>query len=167
MRDQQDLGAIARGVVDANRYLTLGTMNGDGRPWLSPLFFAAKDSTAFYWVSSLAARHSQNLTRHPQVSMVIFDSQVPPYTGQAVYLSARAEQLEGSELDRGLEVFPGPAERGGRAVRLDELQPPSPYRLYRALVSQQWILCPDPAGGASGLCAAHGQAIDHRVVVPM
>jgi hypothetical protein len=80
--------------------------------------------------------------------MVIFDSQVPPYTGQAVYFSARAEH-------------------GGRAVRLDELQPPSPYRLYRALVSQQWILCPDPAGGASGLCAAHGQAIDHRVVVPM
>jgi hypothetical protein len=80
-----------------------------------------------------------------------------------VYLSATAGPVVGPDLERGIEVFPGPAERGGRVVSLEELQPPPPYRLYRAVASEQWILCPDPAGGASGLCAAHRQAIDHRI----
>jgi hypothetical protein len=101
------------------------------------------------------------------VSIVVFDSQVPAYTGQAVYLSAMAQELAGSDLARGLEIFPGPAARGGRAMTPEQLRPPAPYRLYRATVSQQWILCPDPSGGTSGLCAAHERAIDHRTAVTL
>jgi predicted pyridoxine 5'-phosphate oxidase superfamily flavin-nucleotide-binding protein len=32
-----DLAAHARAIIDANRYLTLGTADGDGRPWTSRL----------------------------------------------------------------------------------------------------------------------------------
>jgi hypothetical protein len=167
MNSQQDHGAIARVIIDANLYMTLGTADADGRPWVSPVFYATEDYTQLYWVSSLEGRHSRNLVGRPQVSMVVFDSQAPAYTGQAVYMSATAQELAGADLDRGIEVFPGPAERGGRAMTSEELRPPSPYRLYRATVSQHWILCPDPSGGASGLCGTHGRAIDHRIAVSL
>lgn len=167
MNRQHDHGDIARAIIDANLYMTLGTVDADGRPWVSPVFYATGDYTEFYWVSSLEARHSGNLLQRPQVSLVVFDSQVPAYTGQAVYLSATAQELAGSDLARGLEIFPGPAERGGRAMTPEQLRPPAPYRLYRATVSQQWILCPDPSGGTSGLCAAHERAIDHRTAVTL
>ena len=38
---------------------------------------------------------SRNLARRPDLSVVIFDSRVPAYTGQGVYLSAVAEELSG------------------------------------------------------------------------
>ena len=106
-------------------------------------------------------RHSRNLAGRPDTSIVIFDSRVPAYTGQAVYMSAMAEELAGDDLERGLEVYPGPAERGGRAVTAAEVLPPAPYRLYRATASQHSILCPWP----SGPCPVHGPAHDHRVAV--
>ena len=36
-----DLAAHARALLNANRYLTLGTVDPDGRPWASPVYFAA------------------------------------------------------------------------------------------------------------------------------
>jgi hypothetical protein len=143
MDSQQDLGAIARAVVDANLYMTLGTADQDGRPWVSPVFYAAKGYSEFYWISSLEALHSRNLSARPQVSMVVFDSQVPAYTGQAVYMSAVAEELAGDDLRVGLEIFPGPAERGGHTMTPEQLRPPAVFRLYRASVSERWVV--DPA----------------------
>ncbi len=163
MNIQEDLGAIARAIVDANLYMVLGTVDEHGRPWVSPVYYATADYTRFYWISSPEVRHSRNLARRPHVSIVIFDSRVPAYTGQAVYMSAVAEELTGDDLDRGLEVYPGPAERGARAMTREEVRPPAAYRLYRATASQHSILCPWP----SGPCPVHGPAHDHRVAVTM
>jgi hypothetical protein len=42
MTEQQpDLDAVARAILDANRYMTLGTADAAGHPWVSPVFFAA------------------------------------------------------------------------------------------------------------------------------
>jgi Pyridoxamine 5'-phosphate oxidase len=161
MIDQHELDATARAIVDANLYMVLGTVDRDGRPWVSPVYYATADYRRFYWISSPEVRHSRNLAGRPDTSIVIFDSRVPAYTGQAVYMSAMAEELAGDDLERGLEVYPGPAERGGRAVTAAEVLPPAPYRLYRATASQHSILCPWP----SGPCPVHGPAHDHRVAV--
>jgi hypothetical protein len=72
-----DLDAHARALIEANLYLTLGTADAEGRPWVSPVYFATADHTEFYWVSAHDAVHSRNIAQRPQVSMVIFDSQVP------------------------------------------------------------------------------------------
>jgi hypothetical protein len=50
-------------------------------------------------VSSPETTHSRNLPMRPQLSIVIFDSQAPVNTGQAVYMSGVAEELAGVELD--------------------------------------------------------------------
>jgi Pyridoxamine 5'-phosphate oxidase len=163
MNSQSDLGAIARAIIDDNLYMVLATADQDGRPWASPVFYAAEGYAAFYWMSSPDVTHSQNIATRPGVSIVIFDSRVPAGTGQAVYMAATAEELAGADLDLGVEVYPGPAERGARTVTPDELRPPGPYRLYRATVSQHWILCPRTAGP----CVHHGMPFDHRTAVTL
>jgi hypothetical protein len=36
-------------LLDANLYLTLGTVDPDGSPWTSPVYFAAAGEREFYW----------------------------------------------------------------------------------------------------------------------
>lgn len=110
------------------------------------------------------ATHSRNLARRPGVSIVVFDSQVPAYSGQAVYMSTEAGELAGRDLDRGLAVYPGPAERGGGALVVEQVTPPAPYRLYRATVTEHSILCPRDTGRP---CALHALAVDHRTGVAL
>jgi hypothetical protein len=163
MDSQQDLAAVARAIIDTNLYMTLGTADEHGRPWVSPVFYASHRYTEFYWISSPEVTHSRNLATRPQLSIVIFDSQVPAGTGEAVYMTATAEELAGTDVDRGIEIYPGPAARGGRTLTSEQLLPPAPYRLYRATVSQHSMLCPR----SSGPCVPHGRAFDHRTDVTL
>src|SRR6266540_4585460 len=126
-----DLAAHARAIIDANLYLTLGTADPDGQPWTSPVYFAAADNRAFYWLSATDARHSRHIVERPQVSMVIFDSTVAPYHGRAVYAVGEARELSGSDIDRALEAYPRPDGRGAISVTREEVTAPALYRLYR------------------------------------
>jgi nitroimidazol reductase NimA-like FMN-containing flavoprotein (pyridoxamine 5'-phosphate oxidase superfamily) len=157
-----ELAAHARAILDANRYLTLGTADPDGRPWTSPVYFAAGGEWEFYWVSETDARHSRNLAGRPEVSIVVFDSTVAPFHGRAVYAIAEARELSGDDLDHALEVYPGPSHRGARPVTRDEVSGASEYRLYRATASSVWVLCPRPPRQP---CPLHGLAKDHRTRV--
>ena len=92
-----DLTALGRAIIEANLYMVLGTADENGRPWVSPVYFAHADFREFYWVSRPETNHSRNLAERPQIGIVIFDSQVPISTGQAVYMSASAGELAGTE----------------------------------------------------------------------
>ena len=48
---QRDLGAHALALLEANKYLTLGTADPDGRPWTTPVYFASAGLRQYYWVS--------------------------------------------------------------------------------------------------------------------
>ena len=142
----QDLGAIARKIIDSIVYMVLGTANETGRPWVSPVYFASEKYREFYWMSSPDVTHSRNIVLRPQVSIVIFDSRVPVGTGQAVYMSAVAEEITVVELDRGTEIYNGrfqnPAGHGVLIIKPEDVQSPAPYRLYRAAALEHWILDP-------------------------
>ena len=153
-RDRLD--ELARKVIDSNRYMTLGTADADGHPWVSPVWFASEDYTHFHWVSSPEARHSQNVAARPEVAIAIFDSTVPVGGAQAVYMSGRAEKLTDTELERGIEVFGRLSEADvGRRWGLEDVQPPSPFRLYRAAASEHYVLIP-------GRDPEHGTGVDRR-----
>ena len=157
-----DLDAHARTLIEANLYLTLGTADADGTPWVSPVYFATADYAEFYWESSREATHSRNIARRPEVSLVIFDSNVPIYHARAVYLLATATELDGRDLDRGIEIYPGPASRDPHRVALSDVTPPSEYRLYRASVTEAFVLCPREPREP---CPLHSIAADHRTPV--
>lgn len=141
--NQQELGTIARTIIDSNLYMTLGTADEIGRPWVSPVYYAAAGYTEFFWVSSPEARHSRNLAARPEMSVVIFDSGVPINTGQGVYMSAVADELTGDDLDRGIDIFSRRSQAHGASVwtRFD-VGPPARHRLYRATASEHFVLDP-------------------------
>ena len=157
-----DLAAHARDLLAANSFLTLGTAGPDGRPWTSPVYFAAAGLGEFYWCSATDAVHSRHLAARPEVSLVVFDPGVRPYHGRALYAAGTAGELTGAELDRGLAVYPG--DREATALTRDDVTGDAPYRLYRAAATDLWVLCPREPGQP---CPRHGLAKDHRARVDL
>jgi hypothetical protein len=156
--NRQDPGAITRSILDSIFYMTLGTADENGFPWVSPVYFASAAHREFYWISSPEVRHSLNIAIRAQVSIVVFDSRAPIGTGQAVYMSALAGELTGADLDRGIDIynrrFQNPVEQGVYTITPLDVQAPALYRLYRAIAQEHWIL--DPAGHP-----------DHRIPVTL
>jgi hypothetical protein len=138
---RERLNDLARTIIDSNRYMALGTADRDGHPWVSPVWFASEDYKHFYWVSSPDARHSRNVAARPGVAISIFDSTVPVGGAKAVYMAAQAAELTDTELERGIEVFGRVSEAdAGRRWGLDDVKPPSLFRLYAATVSEHYVL---------------------------
>jgi len=156
-----DLSAHARELLDTNAYLTLGTVDATGHPWVSPVYMAASGLREFFWMSTTDARHSLNLAVRPAVSLVVFDSTVPPYHGRALYAIGEAREVTEDELEQALAVYPGPAG-GVQPMTRQDVAGESPYRLYRATASEVWVLCPREPRMP---CALHGLAKDHRARV--
>lgn len=128
-------------IVDANQYMTLATADEEGHPWVSPVWFATLDYREFFWVSSPEARHSRNIAARSEVAISIFDSQQVPGTGQGVYVSATAEQVPESDVDRAIAVFSGVSEaKIDKAWTLADVQPPARLRLYRASALEHFVL---------------------------
>jgi pyridoxamine 5'-phosphate oxidase-like protein len=150
----RDLDAMARHVIDANLYMTLGTLGPDGRPRVSPVYYTAARYTDFYWVSSPEARHSRNIAERPEVAIAIFDSTLPVGAGEAVYLDATAREV----LEEELEAVRGEAFRrtgGARAFTPAELRGDADLRLYVARATGCEVHV--PAGHP-----VHGTGIDVR-----
>jgi Pyridoxamine 5'-phosphate oxidase len=139
-----DLDAIARGIIDDNRYMALGTADESGRPWVTPVYFAPDGYRTLYWLSAPERRHSRNVAVRPEISIVMFDSQVAIGQGQAVYMEATAAELTDADLERGIETFSRVSvSHGAGAWTLEDVRPPAALRLYRADVSEHWVLDPD------------------------
>jgi nitroimidazol reductase NimA-like FMN-containing flavoprotein (pyridoxamine 5'-phosphate oxidase superfamily) len=137
----RDPVVIAREILDSNRYMTLATADGDGRPWASPVWYAHEGYTDLFWVSRPGARHSRNLAVRPELAIVIFDSTVPEGSGQAVYVEALAEELDGAEREQGIAVVSRRSEAdGAERWSVADVTGPAPLRLYRARASAHFIL---------------------------
>jgi hypothetical protein len=143
--DDRELAAVARQVIDASRYLVLGTADQHGVPWVSPLWYAHAGYREFLWVSDPQARHSRSIEAWPQVGIVIFDSSVPPGAAPTVYLSGAAGVVTGSGLEKSIEIYSRRSrEQGLPGWTPADVQAPARLRLYRAVGAEQFVL---PAGG--------------------
>jgi hypothetical protein len=159
MSPNSSLEVHGREIVDSGSYMVLGTADPDGRPWVSPVWYAPNGYRELFWVSSPEVDHSRNIAARREISIVVFDSRVPINTGQAVYMAAVAEQLRGpDEEERGIEIFSRRLQQqGGRPWTLEDVRPPALVRLYRATVGQHWML--DKSG--------EGPGYDHRTPVTL
>jgi hypothetical protein len=155
-----DLAEQARAIIDGNSYLTIGSANANGEPWVSPVFYVADGYSTFYWISSPDATQCRNIAVRPNVGIVVFNSHQEPGTGEAVYMAATAGEATGPDLDRGLEVYLGAAPLRDRGP--EDFRPPGSYRLYRAVVTEHSMLCPQSSRVP---CPVHGRISDHRTIV--
>ena len=138
MTQEQDLDALARSIVDTNRFMALGTADRSGTPWVSPVWYAPLSYREYVWVSRPGTRHSRNLAERPQVAIAIYDSHRPG-SWAAFYMAAVAEELE--DIEDALGAFNRRSEAQGlRAWSRAEVVPPGEFRLYRASASEQFVL---------------------------
>ena len=72
--EEHDWSALARELIDGGRFMALGTADADGRPWVSPVWYAPAEYRELFWVSKPGARHSSNISARPEVAIVIFDA---------------------------------------------------------------------------------------------
>ncbi|HEY0538927.1 MAG TPA: pyridoxamine 5'-phosphate oxidase family protein [Actinoallomurus sp.] len=147
----RELAGVARDVIADNVYLSLGTADASGDPWVSPVYYTAHGHTDFYWVSSPDALHSRNIARRPQVSMAIYDSHSPVGGAEAVYMTALAAQVADEDLTDAAAIYNGRLPEAKR-FELGELLSPALLRLYRATVTEHSVLIrggdPDYGRGA-------------------
>ena len=135
----------ARAILDSGRYVVLATADTDGVPWASPVWFATEDYRELFWVSYPDARHSKNIAGRPQIAIVVFDSTVPANSGQAVYMSATAEQVtDPAAIEHGIGIFSRESVRqGSEGWEVGRVTGDARLRLYRASVQEHSILDPD------------------------
>jgi len=157
--DLSDLEELARSVIDANKYMVLGTADGDGLPHVSPVYFTPDRHRDLYWVSSPESRHSKNIASRPEVSIVVFDSQVPIGGAKAVYMAARAELVPDHELEQRARFYCGRYPEL-RTFGPDDLRSPADLRLYRARVHEHSVL-------VRGSDPKRGRGVDSRFVVQL
>jgi hypothetical protein len=141
MTDEQDLGVVAKAIIDSSLYMVLGTADASGQPWVTPVYYAPVTYRELLWVSRPNATHSRNLRARPEVSIVIFDSSVPIGTGQGIYMYATAKEFADQELADAIEVYSRRSlAHGGPNWTLESIRPPAHLRLYRAVATQQFVL---------------------------
>ncbi len=153
-----ELDERARQVIDANRYMTLGTTEPDGRPRLSPVWFTHTGYRDFWWVSAPDAHHTANVTARPGVALVIFDSTAAVGEGRAVYITADATEIGVDELPAACATAFPPAGPEVIAFTPDELTGDADLRLFRARATTHELHVP-------GRDPVYGAGIDRRVAV--
>src|SRR3954470_19214690 len=105
-----DLDQTAGEGLDGIRYIVLGTVDEDGTPRTSPVFFTPHGYELLYWVSHPDTHHGHNLERDPRLSGVVFDSSLPPGQSDAVYVTGTAREIPENELAEHLPVAFNPEQ---------------------------------------------------------
>jgi nitroimidazol reductase NimA-like FMN-containing flavoprotein (pyridoxamine 5'-phosphate oxidase superfamily) len=122
-----------------HKYLVLATADGGGRPWATPVFFAADGEHRILWVSAPDSRHSRNIAARPDVAITIFDSHAPVGGAEAIYLEATASPVahdaSAAALARLNTRLPARHHLGP-----EDLAPVGPLLVYQAAVTQHFVL---------------------------
>ena len=128
----------AREIIDAGRYMTLGTADEQGVPWVSPVWYAPDGYRRFLWVSREETRHSRNLAVRPAAEHRHLRFRSADRDRPGVYMDAVAEQL--TDTEHGIAIFSRRSvAQGGHEWTVADVSPPAEVRLYRATVSEQWL----------------------------
>ena len=131
----------ARSILDGNDYMTLATADAAGRPWASPVWYAHDSYRRYLWVSRPETRHSRNLDTRGEIGIVVFDSTVAPFEGQAVYIEATARVVTDDDLEVLLGVYARRAQsRGAGEWSLADVAGPAVLRLYEATMTGLYVL---------------------------
>lgn len=137
--DRELMWATVPRLLAQHRYLVLGTADDDGRPWVSPVFYAADGEYRILWVSAPDSRHSGNITVCPDVAITIFDTSAPIGGAEALYLEATADPVVDEARTAALALLNTrlPADR---QLAVDDLEPAGRLRLYQAAITRHFVL---------------------------
>lgn len=130
--------ARAKELLNTVRHFAIATVNEDGSPHNSPLFFIRDPKLAYlYWSSHPDSIHSQNILRTGKAFAVLYDA----IERGGLYMSAEnGHILEGEELAAALAVHNEMRSRLGKDVLpLNYYTGESPQRMWAAKITHFWV----------------------------
>lgn len=156
-----DISKETKKIIAENIYCTVATATPDGKPWVSPVFFAYDDAYNIYWVSSKSALHSELIHINPRAAVVFFDTHAPEGAGTAVYIEATAKELsETDEVAAGVELFNARATDDDFKIKsAADVTGEGVWRIYKATPTQVSFL-----GEGEYI---NGQYVDKRIPVDL
>jgi nitroimidazol reductase NimA-like FMN-containing flavoprotein (pyridoxamine 5'-phosphate oxidase superfamily) len=124
----------AKQIIAENIYMTLATSSADGRPWISPVFFAYDEYYNLFWVSNKDSLHSSLIRNNPKIAIVIFNSQATEGTADAVYFEAEAFELkEKDEIEHAAATLRARVTKDEFKVNtIKQVTGDATWRIYRA-----------------------------------
>lgn len=120
----------------SNLCFTIATVDPNGKPSATPLFFASDENFKnFYWVSAHDSHHSTNIETNPSISVVAFNSSA----NHGIYMSGSAKML--TDLDK---IKNADDLMKSKLKIKDGRQPeyycaPNPRRMYEFTYDKIWI----------------------------
>jgi len=136
-----DPADAARSLLEMNRYAVLATVDAQGDPWATPVWFAHRGLDVLLWVSSPGTRHSQALAAVPRLAVTVFDASVEPGHGSAFYGRGRAGECPTQDLEDHLAAYSKSAvAQGLRAWAVEDVSGGARHRLYVAELDELSVL---------------------------
>lgn len=125
----------AKEVIEHNRYMTVATSNGEGKPWISTVFFVYDALFNLYWVSDKKALHSRNIKANNHIAIVIFGPTPEDPAIDGVYFDAEAKELEDeTEILSAMEVFKTRSQIDKFTITtLSDVTESAAWRIYKAV----------------------------------
>ncbi len=142
-RIMKNLESMARKMIEDNIYMTIATATKNGKPWISPVFFAYDSKYNFYWGSSKNSLHSKLIRKNNRAAVVIFDSKVPEGTGDGVYMVGKASELPKKEIHYAMKFLfnrTGKKSEYYKKMKTEDYYGKSPVHLYKFVPSKFWVL---------------------------
>ena len=148
----------AKNIIESNLYCSLSTCSTEGEPWISPLLFVYDDDWNLYWSSAIISQHSQNIYSNAgKVAIAIYGSPIPEGTGQGLYLTGTAQEVENPEVAEQIIRWVG--ERTGKPnpkIAADYLGN-SPRRFYTFTPQNVWV--------TGERILSNGQLVDTKIIL--
>ena len=148
----------AKNIIESNLYCSLSTCSTEGEPWISPLLFVYDENWNLYWSSAIVSKHSQNIYSNAgKVAIAIYGSPIPEGTGQGLYLTGTATEVESVETAEQIIRWVG--ERTGKPnpkIAADYLGQ-SPRRFYQFAPEKVWV--------TGERILTEGQLVDTKILI--
>jgi len=133
------LDTIAKKILQSNIYMTLATVDKNGVPWASPVYYCMDENCNFYFISSPKSRHIRNLKHTNRASFAIFDSHQPEGTGNGIQGSGVVHELANGDLLEGLKHYHTSFFKVVTAM----FQGKAFYRMYKLEPRELFVLDPE------------------------
>ena len=107
-------------------------------PWNTPVYSAFDKDYNFYWGTHIDSQKAKNIRNNENVFLVIYDSTVPPGTGEGVFIQAKARQLaRPDEVQQAYEILRD--RRPTPFWKPEAFGEKGPVRLFTAVPQKAWM----------------------------
>lgn len=102
---EPDFATAVRSILDESTTLTLATVEADGSPRATPLFFAAEPDLSLLFLSDPASPHIHNLRRSPEVAASLHPAVAKWEEIRGLQLKGEVAAVSSEERETALEPY--------------------------------------------------------------